>query len=379
MRKKPRHHLLILAESFPTSLYADVTGGVEMGDFQVSSHLSEYLDVTVLTMARPGVEPIQQFGAVKVIRVGRPVESDQRESWVARVRFVVSALVTARTLNPDIVHGSNAITIVLASLIGLLTNSPAIAMVPDLYGKDWWRLYPWKTAWMGWLLESLITRLPLTYMTYTQVVAKQLNDLRKSAVVVGGGVAPYTPSRKKQPVLVFAGRMVSYKHPEVVVQAFIQLAPAFPTLRLEMIGEGPQKKNLESLIMRAGLRSRVSFKGMVSRHSQVMEAISKAKILIHPSSREGYGFVVLEAATAGTPFIHTDLPVTRELTQKKGGILVPEGSVYHVIEAVSSLLTDEQLYHNKVLELPSIVANHTWKRACQKRLQVINRLLQFSS
>jgi glycosyltransferase involved in cell wall biosynthesis len=75
-----------------------------------------------------------------------------------------------------------------------------------------------------------------------------------------------------------------------------------PGLRAKVFGDGPERPELLRQIERLGLRDVVEAPGFVDR-SVVDEALRHATCLLLPSSREGYGLVVIEAASAGTPSV----------------------------------------------------------------------------
>ncbi|MGZ4783442.1 MAG: glycosyltransferase, partial [Oryzihumus sp.] len=69
-----------------------------------------------------------------------------------------------------------------------------------------------------------------------------------------------------------------------------------------------------------------------------------ADALAFPSVKEGFGLAVLEAMSAGSPVVTSDLPVFREyLVSGRDALLVPVGDVDALADALLTVLTDDRL------------------------------------
>jgi glycosyltransferase involved in cell wall biosynthesis len=76
----------------------------------------------------------------------------------------------------------------------------------------------------------------------------------------------------------------------------------FPSLRLVLAGEGPERALLERRCRELGLTESVSFLGRVP-DAQLAELMATSSCVVIASLREGYGLVVAEGAAAGTPSV----------------------------------------------------------------------------
>ena len=123
------------------------------------------------------------------------------------------------------------------------------------------------------------------------------------------------PRGKPEWDILFVGRLVPIKRAEVFIITIAQVINEFPNLRCAIVGEGPLRYELERRIAEHHLESTISLLGYVP-HDQVGTLISSAKILLHPTEKEGFGRALVEAqahgacvvarASAGARFIVED-------------------------------------------------------------------------
>jgi glycosyltransferase involved in cell wall biosynthesis len=98
------------------------------------------------------------------------------------------------------------------------------------------------------------------------------------------------------------GSLIPSKGHEVLIRSMASLTTDFPELALEIIGDGPERLRLESLVQQLKIAERVHFLGRQSRQ-QVAAAVRRCTVFALPSSNEGLGRVYLEAMSAGKPVI----------------------------------------------------------------------------
>ena len=111
-----------------------------------------------------------------------------------------------------------------------------------------------------------------------------------------GPVSPPAPV-PAEPLVVFAGRHIPEKRAPAVVAAV-----ARTDLRARILGDGPEYEAVKAEIARLGVGDRVEAPGFVETE-QVERDLARALCLVLPSRREGYGLVVVEAASMGTPSV----------------------------------------------------------------------------
>lgn len=133
------------------------------------------------------------------------------------------------------------------------------------------------------------------------------------------------------PLIVSVGNLVPLKGHDLVIQAMASLE----CVNLLVIGDGPERQNLQQLIDTLGIGSRVSLIGPVPR--QVLKKwYGRADLLVLASSREGFANVLLESLASGTPVVATDVGGNSEIvTSDDVGMLIERSA-----EAVSAGVTE---------------------------------------
>lgn len=95
-----------------------------------------------------------------------------------------------------------------------------------------------------------------------------------------------------------------------LVDAVDRLAAQRPGLKVVLVGDGPQRAELEQVVRTRGLQSAVHFAG---EQSDVAAWLHRARLFVLPSYQEGLPNVILEAMACGLPVVATAVGGTAEL------------------------------------------------------------------
>lgn len=113
-----------------------------------------------------------------------------------------------------------------------------------------------------------------------------------------------------------------------------------------IIGDGPERNNLESLAQALGIRDRVRFWGWLPRH-QALRKLGEGHTLVHPSLHDSGGWVCAEAMAAGRPVICLDLAGPAVQVTEDTGVKVragnPEQAIHDIAAAMERLARDATL------------------------------------
>ena len=168
---------------------------------------------------------------------------------------------------------------------------------------------------------------------------------RVSVVPLGVDMVPIEPNRSEEPTLLSVGRLVARKGQDKVIEALATLRERLPTIRYEIVGEGPDRKRLETLANDLGLRDNVIFHGKITQEA-MQAAYARAWCFVMPVRRigsdvEGFGIVYLEAAMAHLPTIAgSDSGAGDAIEDGVTGFLVDGSDGNAVREAIAVLLED---------------------------------------
>jgi glycosyltransferase involved in cell wall biosynthesis len=125
--------------------------------------------------------------------------------------------------------------------------------------------------------------------------------------------------RPAKPLVVFVGRHIPEKGVLTLPPALVLARKALPGLRAEILGDGPLREDVQRLVSEENLDDAVDVPGFVPQE-RVDEALQRALCLALPSTREGYGLVVVEAAARGTPSVIVEGPDNAALELVEDGV-----------------------------------------------------------
>ena len=140
-------------------------------------------------------------------------------------------------------------------------------------------------------------------------------------------------NNSEQPRFLFVGRLTRLKGLDTALRALGGLKDRDWTL--DVIGDGPQRTELENLIAELGLKERIAFHGF---RDDVEAWMIHSSCLLFPSNQEGMGLAVLEAVNVGLPVLASDLEPLRPLAS---GPLIPPGNVDAWRKAIEKVLDGE--------------------------------------
>jgi glycosyltransferase involved in cell wall biosynthesis len=202
----------------------------------------------------------------------------------------------------------------------------------------------------------LTARKAVIALATTNETAKRLASLGARKVEVLSQVAlpsaeivelSSLPPRLSNPFrLISIGRLLHWKGFDLGFRAFARLVHEFPDSEYWIVGDGPERKNLEQLARKLGIINKVRFWGALPR-SEALKKLAECDVLVHPSLHESGGWVCVEAMAAGKPVICLDLggpalQVTEE-TGFKIPAYAPEQVVEDMMEAMRKLALDADL------------------------------------
>jgi len=144
-----------------------------------------------------------------------------------------------------------------------------------------------------------------------------------------------------EPRVIFVGRLVPQKQPEVLLRAWPTVVGRCPGARLLLIGTGPLEGELRALVQTLGVLGSVQFVGEVL----TVEAYLRAgHVFVLPSRAEATSLALLEAMACGLPCVVTRIGGNVDIiTDRVNGLLVEPGNSLQLAQAILYLLENPEL------------------------------------
>lgn len=141
-------------------------------------------------------------------------------------------------------------------------------------------------------------------------------------------------------IIGFVGRIDIYtKGLDLLIQAFEQIHYQHPNTCLWILGDGPQRKTLEQMVLQAGIKDHVVFFGS-KFGKEKDELIAQMTVFVHPSRNEGLPTAVLEAANQGVPCIVSEATnLAQYINEYNAGVSIKNESLIGLMVAMN------QFYH----------------------------------
>ncbi len=356
------------------AIYPYNKGGKETRIHKLSTYLAQDgFDVHIYTM-KWWDEPtkIRQENGITFHAISRlmPLYDGDRRSIAEGVLFGVStlSLLKERFDVVDVDH-MPYFPLFFMKFVCLIKRKPMIATWHEVWGMPYWRNYLGKAGIIAGILEKLTVLMPTKIIAASQLTADRLkNDLgnTRPVVVIPNGIdladIQNTPTGTHQSDIIFAGRLLEHKNIDLLLHAVAELKTRRPNLHCFIVGDGPERDNLERLTRKLGLESNVTFWGFLPNHTQVYAFMKASKVFVSPSTREGFGISVLEANACGLPVVVIDHPAnaaTNLVTQTTGRIAAfnPTDLARHIEDLLDSRASRQAI--------SAQVAPYDWQHAAK--------------
>jgi glycosyltransferase involved in cell wall biosynthesis len=295
-------------------LYPYTVGGAERWYRNLALRLAEDGHaVTYLTMRQWDAAEAPELRGVRVVavtpRMALYTRDRRRLAPPLLFGFGVLRHLLRRGRRYDVVHTASFpyFSLLAAAAVRPLARYRLVVDWHELWTRGYWREYLGPVGGrVGWLVQRLCLRVPQRAFCFSRLVERRLlaEGVHGEPTVLEGQFEgePAAAPLPAEPVVVFAGRHIPEKNPVAVVHAVAKARETIPELRAEIYGDGPERPKVLAAIAEHGLETVVEAPGFVA--SEVVEAaLGRALALVLPSRREGYGLVVLEALSRGTPVV----------------------------------------------------------------------------
>lgn len=303
-------------------------------------------DVTLITAMYPSAKPNDNTNGVRIIRAGG------RYSVYLKARKKLRK--ESRSHKPDyVIDEMNTIPFASA----FYSRSTNVLLAYQLAREVWHYQMMFPLSLIGYMAEPLYLR--LIAKRYARVLTESESskadlqrfgfteaDIKVFRVSIDTPPLAELPAKHELQTVLSLGAIRPMKRTLEAVKAFEVARDLNPTLL--MILAGDDSSSYASEVKRYANKSRhkdaISFLGRVSAEERLRLMATSAVILV-TSIKEGWGLIVTEANSQGTPAIVYDVDGLRD-SVKDGvtGLVVPNGSPENMGQAINSLLSDSSRY-----------------------------------
>ncbi len=202
-------------------------------------------------------------------------------------------------------------------VVSILKKTPSVFTWHEVWG-DYWYEYLGKAGFFGKVIEKSISKISDKNIAVSDWTKKKLETLlvpEEKITVIPNGIdlemingieseGAITCSRLDGKIydVIFVGRLIKEKNVDVLVKAVFLLKADFPNIRCCIVGEGSEKAELMELAKELVVSGNLEFVDF-QEYRALIGKIKASKVLVLPSSREGFGMVVIEAFACGVPVV----------------------------------------------------------------------------
>lgn len=382
-------NLLFVTEFFPANSNLRFTGGVESYGYYLTKELSKRHKIIILCRDRPDSSNNalrREYKNLKVIKVG-PKTSRIDTGFLTipgRFLFIINGLIIGYRLNFDIVQGNNFITYPLAFMLGFFRKKPAVAWYPDVFIGKWFKITGFLSGVMGEVGERISLGFPwskfiaLSETTKAKLISKGVPSEKIQKIYAGVDVDFFRKiksTKKNTFTICCISRLIQYKRIDLIIKAVKIIQERGFKVYLNIVGTGPNRKSLDSIIQKNNLSNSVHIEQNLSRLA-LGKRIKSSHILCLPSEEEGFGLVIIEAAACGVPYVACNIPAIKEITKNgTGGLLFKKGDEKDLAKKILIFIKDAKLLIIKKNDLKQLIRRYSWPEISQQFEAVYEKLL----
>lgn len=142
--------------------------------------------------------------------------------------------------------------------------------------------------------------------------------------------------------LVYVGRISYEKRIHELLKVFALISPKYPKMRLSIIGDGPEKQNLEIFAKRLNIREKVIFFGLLKDQAFV-DAVAANDVFMTASDMENQPLPLFEAMAIGLPQIVAKSPIAEYVEQGVTGLITEKYSFMDLSKELTKLIENPEL------------------------------------
>jgi glycosyltransferase involved in cell wall biosynthesis len=290
--------------------YYPAVGGAERQLMGLAKELSANdLDIDVVTRnidTSPNFEEINGYSLIRLV------------SHIPKLGFLLKLFLYLLRYHAKYkvihVHTLNSPAI-LCALFSKIFDIPVLVKVTRSGRGS--QLSRYSNSFFGKKIFSILKRntffVAITPDVYSELVAMDVKKEKIFSIPNGVSVQKKLSKDKDRLKIVFLGRLIKRKRAELLINSFQKIEKP-KDCELLIVGDGPERKSLERLIVDLNLGNSCRLMGSLS-HNESLKILAESNIFVLPSDSEGMSNALLEAMAARNAVIAADIPANHALIQ----------------------------------------------------------------
>lgn len=321
-----------------------LSGGAERVTFEhAKAWVKKGEDITWLSGNYPHGKKFEIIDGVKIYRFGNPITIYCLTPFIYWFKFKGNF-----DLVIDEIHGLPFLTPFWAY------KSKKLAYIHEVAQEIWGEMFPFPINILGQLYEKiyffLYKNTPFltgSNSTKEDLINYGINENNISVIPHGLFLKPVNkiPEKEKSLTLLYVSRLVKMKGIEEAIKIFVQVHEKILYAKFWIVGSGEESyvNKLHNFVKKFKINKSVIFFGYVDEKKKI-ELYQKAHFLLHTSVREGFGLVVIEANSQGTPVLAYDNPGLHDVVKNEvnGFLFYPQKGNLDLIKAIAKFNDSSQ-------------------------------------
>jgi len=347
-------------------------GGGQINAWEISKRLAKGgVQVEIVTRSG-GKDNLGKIANLKVIKLG---SNSKPNDEFSRFKYLFQSLVYCTRNGHDLIVAHAFLPGLVAKMFMILKNKPAILVVHGTsIGTD-----------LNKGFKAQLEKFILTKIKYSaQITVSQdflnIKNVNKKISYIPNGVDPIflksirSPKRLKN-TLLFVGRLHPQKNLKNLIEAIKILNDENYPVKLKIVGDGPQKREILDLIRKHKLQKQITLEGQKTKR-QLISYYKTSTALILPSIYEGQPLTLLEAWACRLPVIVANTGDNSYIVRDgANGFLIKNRQDQNGIsQAIKIALKSKNLEKIGTAGYTFAIKNFSWDKSTQESLKIYEKI-----
>lgn len=269
----------------------------------------------------------------------------------------------------------------------LYVRKPIVVLIHEIAGEIWDYMYSFPLNIVGKFLEKFYLKVykNKTFWTDCKSTIDELSmhGIKKEKCISipcpsNLIVLENLPEKKKRYTFISVSRIVKMKGIEDILAAFSIVQKKYKDARLIVVGDGEKKYVSylkKEIINKHGLQNLVEFTGYVSEKEKA-NLLKKSHLLLHASVKEGWGIVIIEAASQGTPSVVYNVPgLSESVKNNLTGKVLENNTPEAMAECIINVISNENAYRKYQQNCLKWASSLNWDDASNRSLKFMYNIV----